>query len=278
LVHYRHRYHAGNFADVFKHALVCALLEAMCRKLAPWCYLETHAGAGRYELDDEGAQATGEWRAGVARVYAAADAPATAAGYLLALREFNGGATLRRYPGSPWLALRLARAQDRLVFCERVPEVASALKATLAGDARTAVHVRDGYEAVSLLPPRERRGLVLVDAPFERADEFDALAEFLAAALRRFAGGVYAAWYPLKNAHAADRFVRAAARIAGKPALDLRLDTGAPGAGQLRRCGLTVINAPHGFSAQARAILAWLTPRLAQGPRAGFRVNEMESR
>lgn len=275
-MHYRHRYHAGNFADVFKHALLCALLEALSRKEAPWCYLETHAGAGAYELDDEGAQATGEWRTGIARVHDAADAPA--AGYLRAVREYNGGGELRRYPGSPWLALRLARAQDRLILCERVPEVAQALKRTLGGDERVAVHVRDGYEAASLLPPREKRGLVLVDPPFERADEFDALADFLAAATRRFAGGVYAAWYPLKNAHAADRLVRAAARRTGRPVLDLRLDTGAPGAGRMCRCGFMVLNPPYGYPAQARALLAWLAPRLAQGPRAGFDVNERDVR
>jgi len=180
--------------------------------------------------------------------------------------------------------------------------VADQLRQTLGR--RAIVHVRDGYEAVSLLPPSEKRGLVLIDPPFERTDEFDAIADFIITAVQRFSGGIYAAWYPLKNAHVANQFRRRVARETGKPVLDLRLDVGiatneqnrdaeraAPSRAtgprvqifsprkaqavvkvRMHACGLLIVNPPFGFEAQAREVLAFLTPRLAQGARASWQV------
>ncbi|MDB5985544.1 MAG: rRNA ((2030)-N(6))-methyltransferase RlmJ [Nevskia sp.] len=315
-MHYRHSYHAGNFADVFKHLAVCGLLDALSRKDSAWCFVDTHAGAGSYDLGGASAAATAEWRDGIARLSASpesmamAGAPALLARYLALVRDY-GGAEPRAYPGSPLLAAAVARPQDRLLLCERVPEVADELRQTLGR--RATVHVRDGYEAASLLPPAEKRGLVLIDPPFERSDEYEAMADFIIASALRFAGGIYAAWYPIKNEHVAGRFRRRVARETGKPTLDLRLDVGVAerAAGSVRAdserqakqahaagarihvfsprkaqtvvkvrmhaCGLLIVNPPFGFEAQAREALAFLTPHLAQGARASWQVEPVQA-
>lgn len=209
-MHYQHQFHAGNFADVFKHTLLCGLLAALNRKDTPWCFLDTHAGAGAYRLDSVAADKTGEWREGIARLAELADAPEPLATLLRLVREENPGGGLRNYPGSPQIARALARPQDRVVLCEKVPAIAAQLKANCAG---VELHLRDGYEAASLLPPKEKRGLILIDPPFERPDEFDAAAQFLKAAQARFAHGIYAVWYALKNRRAADQFLRKVAAL-----------------------------------------------------------------
>ncbi len=267
-VHYQHRYHAGNFADVFKHVLLVALLDAFNHKDAPWCYLETHGGAGSYDLDDAAAQRTGEAAGGIRRLWEAAPLAPALERYRALVRAFNGTGPLCRYPGSPSFALQLARPQDRVVVCEKVPAVAAGLRTLLSGDARASVHLRDGYEAAALLPPKEKRGLVLVDPPFERIDEFEAVADFVEAALRRFANGVYALWYPNKNRYQTARWLRRIRERIGAEALDLQIDTGAPSAGQMHACGLLVINPPFAFTQAAPAQLDALRPLLAQGPAA----------
>ncbi|MDR3419225.1 MAG: 23S rRNA (adenine(2030)-N(6))-methyltransferase RlmJ [Nevskia sp.] len=289
MVHYRHSYHAGNFADVFKHVLLIGLLAALNRKDKPWCYLETHAGAGDYDLGGEGATRTGEWQDGIGRLTDPSGAPELVAEYLRLMMVARDQAGAQHYPGSPQFARALARPQDRLVLCEKVPAVAEDLKRSLRGDGRVAIHLRDGYEAHALLPPAEKRGLMLIDPPFERGDEFDAIAGLIAKSAARFAGGVYAAWYPVKNRHVVSQFARRVARETGRPVLRLEFDTGAgaqtvstvragTGRGEakviekhpLHACGLLVVNPPYGFEQQADAALRWLAQRLAQGAGAGF--------
>ena len=266
-MHYRHSFHAGNFADVFKHAVLCGLAAALNRKDKPWCYLETHAGAGAYDLDSAAAERTQEWRDGIGRLWKL-DAPEPLAACLRIVHEFNGDGAPRRYPGSPLFMRALARPGDRLVLCEKVPEIAALLRENLAGDRRVKVHHRDGYEAHSLLPPAERRGLVLVDPPFEHPQEFGLAHEFLERALPRFPGGVFAVWYPLKNRHVAARFERRAAELTAKPPLRLALETGAPGEGQMRACAVLILNPPFGFDFDDSGRV--LAQMLAQGPRAAF--------
>src|SRR5690349_4778302 len=207
-MHYRHSYHAGNFADVFKHVVLCGLLSALSRKDKPWCYLETHSGAGAYDLQGEGAARTGEWREGIGRLWGLANVPGPLQAFLDVVRGVNGTGALRHYPGSPLFAQALARERDRLVLCEKVPDIAAELRENLKGERRAVVHHRDGHEAHALLPPAEKRGLMLIDPPFERPDEFEATAELVGKSIKRFAAGVYATWYPLKNRHAAGRFER----------------------------------------------------------------------
>ncbi|HEX4870797.1 MAG TPA: 23S rRNA (adenine(2030)-N(6))-methyltransferase RlmJ [Nevskiaceae bacterium] len=270
-MHYRHHYHAGNFADVFKHALLIELLRALSRKASPWCYVDTHAGAGRYGLGER-AERTGEWAAGVGRLREATNlSPA-----LEALRERLGGTVaLAAYPGSPWIAAGLARSGDRLILCETVPEVADELRqemrnAPQAAGVTIALHRRDGYEALpALTPPPEKRGLVLIDPPFERSDEFEAMEAAILASQARWSGGVYAAWYPVKQRYPADRFRRRLQRaLPGVPLLDARLDTGAPSEGQMHACGLLVLNPPWQFDQAAGPLLTELARLLACSPRA----------
>lgn len=266
-MHYRHSYHAGNFADVFKHVVLCALLQALSRKDKPWCYLETHSGAGAYDLEGEGAARTGEWRDGIGRLAGLDRVPELLDRYLGIVRGLNGDGTTRHYPGSPLFAQALARERDRLVFCEKVPEVVADLRENLKGERRAVVHHRDGYEAHALLPPAEKRGLVLVDPPFERPDEFDAAGELVGKAIGRFAGGIYAIWYPLKNRHAAGRFERHVARACDEPPLRLAFENGAPGEGQMRGCAVLVINPPFGLERELDESGRLLARLLAQGPR-----------
>ena len=274
-MHYRHSFHAGNFADVFKHVVLCGLLTALSRKDKPWSYLETHSGAGAYDLQGEGATRTGEWREGIARLHGLGNAPPLVERFLDVVNGLNGTGTLRHYPGSPRFAQALARAGDRLVLCEKVPEIVAELRENLRGERRATVHQRDGYEAHALWPPAEKRGLMLVDPPFERPDEFDAAAELVEKALSRFASGVVAAWYPLKNRHAAGRFERRIARACQEPPLRLALENGAPGEGQMRGCAVLVANAPFGFAQDFDPSGKLLAKLLAQGPHPKYECATM---
>jgi 23S rRNA (adenine2030-N6)-methyltransferase len=272
-MHYRHSYHAGNFADVFKHVVLCALLAVLSRKDKPWCYLETHAGAGTYDLAGEGATRTGEWRDGIGRLHQFAGGPPLLQSFLDVVRGVNGTGALRHYPGSPLFAQACARERDRLVLCEKAPEVAAELRANLKGERRAVVHRRDGHDAHALLPPAEKRGLVLVDPPFERPDEFEAAAELVEKSLKRFAGGIYAVWYPLKNRHAAARFERRVARACAEPPLRLSLETDAPGEGQMRACAVLVVNPPYGIERELEPAGRMLARELAQGPRPTYEAS-----
>ncbi len=264
-MHYRHAYHAGNFADVFKHTVLCGLLAALSKKDKPWCYLETHAGAGAYDLGSAAALATGEAAGGIQRLAKLADAPAALATYLRIVAEANPQGGSRHYPGSPAFAQALKRPGDRLILCESVEDVAASLRAQLPG---AELHLRDGYTAFSLLPPPEKRGLVLIDPAFERRDEYEAMIDFVVAAQPRFAGGVYALWYPIKNRHEVSRFRRRVAKASNKPVLDAWLETGAELAGQMVGCGLAIINPPFGLEAELLPSLKVLQLWLADGPQA----------
>ena len=257
-MNYRHAFHAGNFADCVKHALVVWIVRALARKATPFRVLDTHAGRGRYDLLAE-AERTGEWRDGIACILG--DPPPPLADYAGLVER------LGLYPGSPLLLRALLREDDRLACCELHPDDAAALRRLFARDRQVAVHHRDGYEAVrALLPPPERRGLVLLDPPFEQDIEWDRLLAALQEGARRFAGGVYAAWYPIKGRAAARAFhnrVRdAGLRDVAAAELWLREPVDAA---RLNGSGLLVRNPPYGFEAEAPSILAALLERLGQG-------------
>jgi 23S rRNA (adenine2030-N6)-methyltransferase len=255
-MNYRHHYHAGNFADCVKHALFVALLRAMLRKDKPVFVLDTHAGIGQYDVNSEPARKTGEWRSGFGRAMES-KAPALADYIGLAGRlGFSQGI----YPGSPALARALLRPRDRLAVCELHDEDAALLRRNFRDDKQIQVHHRDGYEALTaLLPPAERRGLILIDPPFERTDEFIILAGALAAAWRKFPHGVYAAWYPVKHRAPVRAFFDdlKARGIPGMIAPELLLRKPVDPK-LLNGCGLVIINPPFGFIEQARTILAAL--------------------
>jgi 23S rRNA (adenine2030-N6)-methyltransferase len=261
-VNYRHAFHAGNACDVAKHALLVALLQALRMKAKPFRVLDTHAGIGSYVLASAEAERTGEWRAGIGRVADATDGPLADYTALVRAAGFPD-----IYPGSPELIRALLRPDDQLVLCELHPEDHATLRGRYRGDPQVAVHRRDAWEAVEALTPfPERRGLVLIDPPFEQPGEFERAATALARLRHRFRAGIVAAWYPIKH-RAPPRAFHTALRDAQVPdciaaELLLREPTDPT---RLNGCGLLVANPPHGFAERAQAILAALLPPLAQG-------------
>jgi 23S rRNA (adenine2030-N6)-methyltransferase len=265
-VNYRHAYHAGNFADVLKHVALVAALDYLGRKDAPYFYLDTHAGRGLYPLTAGETQRAGEYRDGIARLLDAPSPPAAVAAYLDLVRGLGvEDGRLVAYPGSPRLAAACLRPDDRGALCELEPREAAALRAELKRDDRFAVHDRDGYEAlVALVPPREKRGLVLIDPPYEEPDEFDRLLAALAGALQRWPAGVYAVWYPIKHGDAARRFV---ARMAGTGVrrqlvaeLCVRPEDSPVG---LNGAGMLFVNPPWQLDERLGEALPWLHGQLA---------------
>lgn len=274
-MNYRHAFHAGNFADVFKHAVLLALLDALTAKDKPLCYLDTHAGAGVYALDETRAEKTGEWRDGVARVFEAKSLPEALHRYRDAIRAFNPDGALRLYPGSPAIAAHALRKDDRLVLCETQDEEASALREHFRADKRVHVHQRDGYAAMNaLLPPAERRGLVLVDPPFEQqADEFRVIETALQAAHVRWPTGVYAVWYPIKKRATVMPFQRWLGSREWRGVLMAELLV-QPDDSPLRLngCGMVIVNAPWQFDATLAKLLTASKELLAQGDGATQRL------
>jgi 23S rRNA (adenine2030-N6)-methyltransferase len=272
-VNYRHAFHAGNFADCAKHALLVWMVRALGGKPAPFRVLDTHAGAGAYDLGSEGARRGGEWQAGIGRLLDVEGGPL--ADYVALVRAAGAPA---RYPGSPALVRALLRPEDRLVCVELHPEEHAALRARFRADPQVAVHRRDGWEALRALTPfPERRGLVLMDPPFERPDEFERLSAGLASVARRFRGAVQAAWYPIKH-RAPVRAFHAAVKATGLRdvvAAELWLREPTDPA-RLNGCGLLVANPPWGFEAAARDVLAALLDRLGAGePGQGWAVTRV---
>lgn len=271
MLYYRHLFHAGNFADVFKHALLARLITALNAKDTPYCYLDTHAGTGRYDLSHAWAQKAREYENGIGRLWTRKDAPESLEPYLSAVRAENPEGRLRFYPGSPLLARRLARAGDRIVLSELNPADFEELKAVLAGARRTAVHLLDGYQALkAFLPPPERRGLVLLDSSFDRAREFNRIARAIKQAHARWPTGVYAVWYPVMDAPAMRGFARDVTATGVRKILRLEIEIAPVSPGTIAACGLLVVNPPWRFDAEARVLLDWLWRALS--PSGGSRV------
>lgn len=266
-MNYRHSFHAGNFADVFKHAILLALLDALSAKEKPLCYFDTHAGRGLYALDEVEAGKTGEWRDGIGRLFDDPDPPLSLRRYLDAIRACNADGALRLYPGSPLLAAQALRANDRLVLCETQSDEAVALRALFRDDLRVHVHQRDGYAALNaLLPPTEKRGLALIDPPFEAQEgEFTAIETALAQAHARWPSGVYAVWYPIKSHRVIAPFHRHLAVGPFEKVLVAELLV-QPDDSPLRLngCGMLIANPPWKIDTTLAAMLPVLRNKLAQ--------------
>jgi 23S rRNA (adenine2030-N6)-methyltransferase len=255
-MNYRHAFHAGNFADCMKHALLVWLLRALQRKPAPISVLDTHAGAGAYDLFVGPAERTGEWRGGIGRLLD--DPPSPLAEYVELVRQ------LGLYPGSPILTRALLRPDDRLICCELHAEDHMALRRRFFGDPQVAVHHRDAWEALgALLPPQPRRALVLLDPPYEAPDEFDRLAKGLATGWARFRTGIFAAWYPIKHRAPVRAFLATMRQIGIRDIVTAELLLREPlDPARLNGCGMLVINPPYRFETDAPPILGALLDRL----------------
>lgn len=283
-MNYRHIYHAGNIADLFKHAALLAVLERLHVKPGALAVLDTHAGIGRYDLSAVEARKTGEFERGIGALIAYRAQNPNAAWHPALDRLLNLVATTSVgdgqgviYPGSPLLARLVQRPQDRLALCELHPEDAALLKRLFLGDASVAVHHRDGYEALkALLPPKEKRGLVLIDPPFERPDEFPTLVDKIAEAHRRWPVGLYLLWYPIKNDASVARFRAALAGsgIRRVLAVEFHTEPRRPDEGEdrFRGSGLILINPPWQIEGDLAAIGADLARALAL-PSAETRID-----
>ncbi|MER9247893.1 23S rRNA (adenine(2030)-N(6))-methyltransferase RlmJ [Mesorhizobium sp. M0590] len=267
-MNYRHAYHAGNFADVVKHVVLSRLIEYLKQKDKAFRVIDTHAGIGRYDLSSTEAQKTGEWQGGIGRlVDAALDAPAAAllSPYLEAVNSLNPDGGVKKYPGSPLIARHLMRKQDRLSAVELHPKDVVRLKALFDGDFQTRVIELDGWLALGAhLPPMEKRGLVLIDPPFEEEGEFGRLVDGLQRAHRRWPGGIYALWYPLKDRRAVAAFRKALKQTGISKLLDIgfeiRPDAVEP---SLDGCGMVVVNPPFTLEGELRTLLPALHRLLA---------------
>ncbi len=276
-MNYRHAYHAGNFADVLKHTVLLALIEALQAKPAPFCYIETHAGSGSYALDGFEAGKTGEYKDGIARLHPAEKVPPL----LQRLRDNilhsagneNG---LRHYPGSPLQVARLLRPVDSAQLCELHPEEAGKLRALLHRDPRLHVHERDGYAALkALLPPREKRGLVLIDPPYEAQEaEYKLIEKVLKEALQRWPTGIYAVWYPIKQRSQVQPFLHGLQRSAAKRVLRAEILVHADNTPlRLNGAGMAILNAPWNLDDTLRDSMRSLASLLAQDEPAQWKLD-----
>jgi 23S rRNA (adenine2030-N6)-methyltransferase len=270
-MNYRHAFHAGNFADVVKHLALVSILAHLKGKDAPFVVIDTHAGRGLYDLAGEEASRSGEAAAGIGRLLDLTDGPEALEAYLDLVRALGED----RYPGSPLIAARLLRRQDRLVAIEKHPEDAAALETVLAPYSRARVFHADGYARLAaLLPPPERRGLILIDPPYEAVDESALATRALAESYRRFATGIFMIWFPIKSAAAADAFC-GEVRLIGPRKL-LRVDVTVDGEpDKLNAAGLLIINPPFGFAGDMESAFKPLAPRLGRKVDARLRVDRL---
>jgi 23S rRNA (adenine2030-N6)-methyltransferase len=276
-MNYRHAFHAGNFADVIKHAVLARIITHLKEKPAAFRVIDTHAGAGLYDLCGPEASRTGEWREGIGRLLAAQLSPgvrALLAPYLDAVAALNPGGDMKLYPGSPALAQSLLRDQDRLVACEWEPNAARALATFVHGDARAKAVEIDGYTALNAyVPPKERRGLVLIDPPYEQPDEFERLAQALAAAYRKWPTGIYALWYPIKNLRETAAFARRIAASGIARVLRAELTLARADSQRLGGSGLIMVNPPWRLEEELSVLMPALAQALGVTPAGAARLD-----
>jgi len=266
-MNYRHIYHAGHFADVFKHIMLMMALDYLKQKDKPLFALDTHAGIGLYDLKSVEAQKTGEAAAGIGRLWARDDAPEEIKKYLSLIKTFNAGNDLCFYPGSPLIMQEMLRGGDRMVVNELHPDDHITLRKNMKGDRRARIEDQDGYIAMKAhLPPHERRGLVLCDPPFEVTNEFDLMLAGLKNAYARWATGIYMFWYPVKDPAIISKYHQslAAAGIPKITAIEF-LKQKSVDKSAFNGTGLVIVNPPWTMADQARTILPWLVDVLTDG-------------
>lgn len=277
-MNYRHAFHAGNFADVAKHAILARIVAHLLKKASPFRIIDTHAGAGLYDLKGPEAARNPEWRGGIGRLLDANIDPAAQTllqDYLGAVRSANPDGKITRYPGSPALVRSWLRRADRLVACELEPSAAAALSRNFHGDRRVKIIAIDGWTALSAyIPPKERRGLVLIDPSFELTDEFSRLAASLTAALQKWPTGIFFAWYPIKDTRAIAAFVRDLKKPRMTNMLRAELTLLPPSDdGKLRGGGHLIVNPPWTLEQDLKILLPALAEILAPGVKDPVRLD-----
>ena len=267
MLSYRHSYHAGNFADVVKHVVLIATLQAITRKPTPCYFHDSHAGRGVYALDSPEAMQGREFADGIGRIWQMTDVPPTIHQYLELVREWNPGLpTPRYYPGSPAIAQALLRQQDRLVLTELHPQDHAELLKQFHDDRRVHIHKQDAYQGLkACIPPKEKRGLVLIDPPYERKDEYDRVVSGLKSTYARWSHGVYAAWYPIMSRGLQTRFLEACVDTGIRKMLHCEFML-APFSSERKfvGCGVIIINPPWQLDATLETCLQWLRIHLQQ--------------
>lgn len=277
MLSYRHAFHAGNFADVHKHVVLTLLVQSLLHKDSPFCYMDTHAGAGSYDLRSAEAEKNAEHQQGILRLWQCSDVPEAARHYLAAVQAINRSdnkTSLRFYPGSPRIVRYFLRPQDRMVLTELHPTDIQYLRHEFAEDRQVAVHHLDGYQGIkALLPPKERRGLVLMDPAYERRDETRHMIAGLKIAAERWAHGIYALWFPITNRASLTDFYRRLEKTGLRKILISELCIRPPlTARQLNGSAMVIINPPWQFDASLREVLPWLTDALAAESEGSQRV------
>lgn len=277
-MNYRHAFHAGNFADVAKHIILTRILTYLMKKDAAFRVIDTHAGIGLYDLFGNEAERTDEWQEGIGRLIDAKP-PAPVAGliapYLGAVKAQNSDGRLRYYPGSPMITRHMLRSQDRLMALELHASDAWALRKNFADDFQVRVTTLDGWAAMGThLPPKEKRGLVLIDPPFEEKGEFTRMTQSLQKAHARWPGGIYAYWYPIKEPRDVDAYVKAL-KATGIPKIlriELTIDTPTTPP-RLHGTGMIVVNPPFVLEQEMRTMLPVLAELLGVEGRGRWSVD-----
>lgn len=274
MLSYRHLFHAGSFADVFKHVLLTRLLLALNEKDKPYFYLDTHAGIGRYDLSHPWAQKGREYESGIKKLLERDDLPVAMQPYMDIVRAENPDGHLRFYPGSPLITRKLIRPIDRMALSELNKTDCAELFNLFAKDRRVNVQLMDGYQALKAhLPPKERRGLVLIDSSFDRAREFARLAKALAEAHTRWATGIYAIWYPMMGAGVIRGFEKQIEAAGIRKVLQFELSVLPEDASTMPGSGMIIINPPWKFDTEMRTLLRWVWSVLNVKSAGGVKVN-----
>ncbi|MEF2508564.1 23S rRNA (adenine(2030)-N(6))-methyltransferase RlmJ [Vibrio mimicus] len=265
MLSYRHSFHAGNHADVLKHIVQSLILNSLQQKEKPFVYHDTHSGVGRYDLTHEWSEKTGEYKQGIARIWQQDNIPAELDSYLDAIRQLNQGETLRYYPGSPRVARAHLREQDRMVLTELHPSDYPLLEQEFHRDRQVSIYKEDGFARLKAsLPPQERRGLVLIDPPYELAKEYRDVVQAIAQSYKRWATGIYAIWYPVVNRCDIDDMLEGLQGLGIRKILQIELgvspDTNERG---MTASGMIVVNPPWTLESQMQTILPFLKQAIA---------------
>lgn len=274
MLSYRHLFHAGSFADVFKHVLLTRLLIALNQKEKPYFYLDTHAGIGLYDLSHPWAQKGREYESGITKLWDRKDIPAAMKPYMDIVRAENADGHLRYYPGSPLITRKLIRPIDRMALAELNKTDCAVLHELFARDRRVQVQLMDGYQSLKAhLPPKERRGVVLIDSSFDRSREFSRIAKALHEAHTRWATGTYAIWYPMMGAGVIRGFEREIEATGIRKVLQFELSILPEDAATMPGSGMIIVNPPWKFDTEMRTLLRWLWSALTVKSAGGVKVN-----